>query len=191
MKKLTRDRVVPIISRQRFLTERSHDRPRSAFLAEIRKQKKKSGETLFARIKQLVDQVLFNSTVPSQQIRHEQFGKLCLIMNGGDHGRLLYASNHGFIERPRGCHAQRMAIQTSFAEKMPGSQDCNHRFLALLGNDGEVDLALLDVKNGVGDLPLRENNLILSIFGYRFSFAHLGEKYCVIKRGFNSLPHTG
>src|SRR6202047_2431888 len=76
--------------RQRFLTERSHDRLRSAFLAEICKQKKKSGETLFARIKQLVDQVLFNATVPSQQIRHEQLRKLWLIMNGGDHGRLLY-----------------------------------------------------------------------------------------------------
>src|SRR6202162_1761934 len=84
-----------------------------------------------------------------------------------------------------------MAIQTSFTEKMPGSQDCNHRFLALLGNDRELDLALLDVKNRVRDLSLRKNNLILSIFGYRFSFAHLGEKYFGIKRGFNSLPHTG
>jgi hypothetical protein len=93
-------------------------------------------------------------------------------MNGGDHDRLLYASNHGFIERPGCCDAQWMAIQTSFTEKMPGSQDCNHRFLALLGNDGELDLALLDVKNGIGDLSLRKSNLILSIFGYRFSFAH-------------------
>src|ERR1700730_6758037 len=75
--------------RQRFLTERSHDRLRLPFLAEICKQKKKSGETLFARIKQLVDQVLFNSAIPSQQIRHEQFRKLWLIMNGSDHGRLL------------------------------------------------------------------------------------------------------
>src|SRR6266566_3267646 len=57
--------------------------------AEFCKQKEKSGEALFARIEQLVDQVLFNSTVPSQQIRHEQFRKLWLIVNGGDHGRLL------------------------------------------------------------------------------------------------------
>src|ERR1700692_2737234 len=45
-----------------------------------------------------------------------------------------------------------MAIQTSFTEKVAGSQDCNDRFLALLGNDGEFDLALLDVKNRVRDL---------------------------------------
>src|SRR6266702_4683442 len=84
-----------------------------------------------------------------------------------------------------------MAIQTSFAEKVTWSQDCNHRFLALLGNDGELDLALLDVKNRVRDLSLRKNNLILPIFGYRFSLAHLGEKYFWIKRGFSSLPHKG
>jgi hypothetical protein len=37
--------------RQRFLTKRSHDRLRLAFLAEICKQKEKPGEALFARIK--------------------------------------------------------------------------------------------------------------------------------------------
>jgi hypothetical protein len=82
-----------------------------------------------------------------------------------------------------------MAIQTSFAKKVTWSQDGNHRFLALLGNDSELDLALLDVKNRVRDLSLRENNLILSIFGYRFSLAHLGEKFFGIERGLTSLPH--
>src|SRR5947209_16830891 len=140
--------------RKRFLTELSHDRLRPAFLAEICKQKEKSGEALFARIKQLVDQVLFNSTVPSQQIRHEQFRKVWLIMKDSDHGRLLQARNHAFIDRP-GCRdAQRMAIETSFAKKVTRSEDCNDRFLALLGNDGEFDLALLDVKNRVRDLSL-------------------------------------
>ena len=47
-----------------------------------------------------------------------------------------------------------MTIETSFAKKMTWSQDCNHRFLALLGNDSELDLALLDVKNRVRDLAL-------------------------------------
>ena len=45
-----------------------------------------------------------------------------------------------------------MAIQTSFAEKLTWFQDGDYRFLALLGNDGELDLALLDVKNRVRDL---------------------------------------
>src|SRR6266849_8236795 len=84
-----------------------------------------------------------------------------------------------------------MAIEASFAKKVTRSEDCNDRFLALLGNDGELDLALLDVKNRVRYLSLRKNNLILPIFGYRFSLAHVGEKYLWIKRGFNSLPHKG
>src|SRR5712692_8849986 len=82
-----------------------------------------------------------------------------------------------------------MAIQASFAKKMTGSQDCDDRFLALLGNDRELDLALLDVKNRVRDLSLRKNNMILSVFEYRFSLAHLGKKNFWIKRGFSSLPH--
>jgi hypothetical protein len=56
-----------------------------------------------------------------------------------------------------------MAIQTSFAKKVAASHDGNHRFLALLGNDGELDLALLYVKDRVRDLSLRENNLILPV----------------------------
>src|SRR5258706_11422436 len=86
-------------------------------------------------------------------------------MNGGEHGRLLQARNHAFIDRPRCCDAQRMAIETSFAKEVTWSQDCNHRFLALLGNDG------------VRDLSLRENNLILPIFGYRFPSPTLARNF--------------
>src|SRR6266478_1621422 len=111
-------------------------------------------------------------------------------MNGGDHGRLLQASNHAFIDRPRCCDAQRMAIQTSFAKKVTWSQDCNHRFLALLGNDSELDLALLDVKNRVRNLSLRENDFVPPVFGYRFSLTRLGEKYFGIEGGLASLLHN-
>ena len=82
-------------------------------------------------------------------------------MNGGDHGRLLQAGNHTItIDRPRGCDAHGMAIQTSFAKKMTGSYDCNHRLLALLGNDGQLDVASLNVKDRVRRVSLGEDNLI-------------------------------
>jgi hypothetical protein len=84
-----------------------------------------------------------------QQIRHEQFGKFRVIANSGGHGRLIQASDHATINgRPRGCNAPEMAVQASFAKEMAGSHDCNHRFLALLGSDGELDLV---------DLPVRED----------------------------------
>src|ERR1700730_347953 len=84
-----------------------------------------------------------------------------------------------------------MAIQTRFAKKLTRFKDCNDHFLALLGNDRELDLALLDVKNCVCNLSLREDSSILPVFGYCFPVAHLGEKFLGIKRGFNSLPHKG
>ena len=52
--------------------------------------------------------------------------------------------------------------KTSFAEKITGSYDRNHRLLALLGNDGELRLALLDVKDRVRRVSLGEDNLILA-----------------------------
>ena len=64
-----------------------------------------------------------------------------------------------------------MAIQTSFAEKVTRFQNSYDCFLAPLGNDGELDLALLDVKNRVRLAALRKNNLVLVILGYRFPIA--------------------
>ena len=52
--------------REDFLTKLSDDRFRCVFLAKIRKEKENASEALFARIEQLVDQVLFNSTIPTQ-----------------------------------------------------------------------------------------------------------------------------
>src|SRR5580704_3625408 len=87
-------------------------------------------------------------------MRHEKFRKFRLAVNGSDHGRLRNASNHAFIDRPCCCDAQRMAIKTPFAKKMIWSQHCHHRFLALLGNDRELDVAFLDVKDRVRILSL-------------------------------------
>src|SRR6266403_2743396 len=82
-----------------------------------------------------------------------------------------------------------MAIETSFAKKIAGSQDCDYRFLALLGNDGEFEPALLDVKDRVGDVSLRENNFVLTIFEYRLALADFGEKCLGIERGRSNVAH--
>jgi len=47
-----------------------------------------------------------------------------------------------------------MAIQTSFAKKVTGSQNGDDCFLAVLRNDDELDVALLDVKDRVRDPSL-------------------------------------
>jgi hypothetical protein len=48
---------------QCLLTDTRIDWPRAAFLSEMREKKEKPREPLLARIKQLVDQVLFDSAV--------------------------------------------------------------------------------------------------------------------------------
>jgi hypothetical protein len=69
-----------------------------------------------------------------------------------------------------------MAIQTSFAEKLARFQNGDHRFLALLGNDGELDLALLDVKTASATSPC-EKTIPLNCGGWR-SAARSGSQIC-------------
>jgi hypothetical protein len=74
---------------------------------------------------------------------------------------------------------------------MTGSHDCNDRLLALLGNDSELDLAVLNVKDRVCKFSLGEDNLIPPVGGHGLSLAHLGENVFWIKCGFDFLPHRG
>lgn len=62
--------------------------------------------------------------------------------------------------------------------------------LALLRQDRELDPALLNVKNRIGDLTLREHLLVLVKFEDRFPRAHLGEKYFGIKQVLNCVAHV-
>jgi hypothetical protein len=47
-----------------------------------------------------------------------------------------------------------MPIETPLAKKVTRFQNSNDCFLAPFGNDGELDLALLDVKNRVRNVTL-------------------------------------
>jgi hypothetical protein len=79
----------------------------------------------------MVDQVLFNSAVPCQEIRHEQLGKFWLGTKGGNHRFFGYSGNHTFFHRRRGRDAQWMAIEAPLAEKLawnlPSLRDFVHR----------------------------------------------------------------
>src|ERR1700726_2528883 len=70
---------------QCFLANIQQNRLRYAFRSKMREQKKKAGEPLLAGIKKLVDQILFNSAIPCQEIRHEQLGKFRLGTQGSNH----------------------------------------------------------------------------------------------------------
>src|SRR6476646_5936969 len=110
-------------------------------------------------------------------------------MQGSNHCCFSDARNQGLIDRRSRCDPQRMTVQTSFAKKVVRFQHTYDCFLAPLGNDSELDLALLDVKNRVRLATLRKNNLVLLILGYGFPIAHFGEKCFWLECGLPTLLH--
>src|SRR6266536_5620019 len=74
--------------------------------------------------------------------------------------RVILAFHHRRDRR----HAQGLRRQASFAKEITRSKDRNDCFFALLGNNGDLDLALLDVENSIRRISLREDSLILLVF---------------------------
>ena len=62
----------------------------------------------------------------------------------------MTAVRHGRDRR----YTLRLPGKTSFAEEFVRSQDRDDGFFALLGNDGDLHLALLDIEDRIANLPL-------------------------------------
>src|SRR5213076_904583 len=80
---------------QRLLTDFWDYSLRHALLAKMSEHKKHTGQSLFAGIEQLVDQVLFITDIAGQQIRHEHIGKSMFPMKRGHHRLLLESAEAG------------------------------------------------------------------------------------------------
>lgn len=57
-----------------------------------------------------------------------------------------------------------MTVQTSLAEELAGFEDPDHRFLALIRKDDDLDPVFLNVEYRVRRLSLGEDDLILLVF---------------------------
>lgn len=128
---------------------------RYAFFAKLSEHEEDACQTLFAGIEQLVDQILFVAYIAGQQMGHEHIGKVVLAMEGFHHGLLLDDQQLTVGQSNRGSHAQRLASQRPFAEKILLAQNGDGSFLARLRNDGESDFPLLNVKDGIRGVSLR------------------------------------
>ena len=95
----------------------------------------------------------------------EHLGKRWLLVEDANYGHLLQPHDLAF----RHCHgcrdAPRLPGQASFAAEFVRPQDRDDRLLALLGDNGDFDLALLDIENCIRRTALREDRLVLLIFG--------------------------
>ena len=78
------------------------------------------------------------------------------------------------LQRPRGSNPDCLTIQTSLAKKLPGVQHADDGFFALLGNNGQLDAARLDVKNPVSLFALGVDDPAFTVLRYRFSGPDLG-----------------
>ena len=87
-------------------------------------------------------------------MRDEHFGKRWLVMEDADNGLLLQSHNLAFRHCRGGRHAPRLTGQATFAAEFIRPEDCDDGFLPLLGNDGDFDLAVTDVKDGIGQIAL-------------------------------------
>jgi hypothetical protein len=85
-------------------------------------------------------------------------------MDDTDHGCLLQPHDLAF----RHCHGYRWAphlpSQASFAAEFVRPQDCDDGFFALLGNNGDFDLAIPDIENCIRGAALYEERVALFIF---------------------------
>ena len=94
---------------------------------------------------------------------HEHLGKLDPLMKCLDHARLGNPHDCAIGRSHRGGHPDELAGEAAFATKIPGFEERNHRFLALGGNDAELHLSVLDVKDGVRWGALGKDGLPLAI----------------------------
>ena len=69
-----------------------------------------------------------------------------------------------------------MAVQAALTKEIPRLMDSNHGFLALLGNHGNLALAVNDVEDSICRISLAEDYFIPSIFRFSPSPACVGEE---------------
>ena len=84
MKKLTRDRVVPIIS-ARVSCDIFGITSRLAGLAELRHQEQNPRQPLLAGVEELIDQIGLGAHAARQQKLEEQVGELVLFVDDAEH----------------------------------------------------------------------------------------------------------
>jgi hypothetical protein len=82
-----------------------------------------------------------------------------------------------------------MAIEAPLAEELARFQNPDDRFLALLGQNCELDPALLNVKNRIRHFSLLEDVLVLFDCQHRFTRPDPGEESFGIELVFGWLSH--
>ena len=97
-------------------------------------------------------------------------------MDHAENSRFFQAHDDGVRHRRDRRYAPRLPGKTSFTEEIIRSKHCDDGFLALLRNDGDLRLALLNIEDRVANLPLRKDDLAFAVLGEASAVADTGEK---------------
>src|ERR1700730_13100402 len=184
MKKLTRDRVVPIISASvSWLIFARIGSGFSSSLPKFANNRSKPGQPFLTRIEQLIDEVCLDADGPSQKMGNEHPGERWFPMDHADNSRFFQAGDDG-VRHPRDRrYALRLPGKTSFTEEIVRSKHCDDGFLALLRNNGDLHLAALDVEDRIRRVSLGKDDLVLAVLPNAAALANRGEKRFRIERG--------
>src|SRR6202140_4006573 len=110
-----------------------------------------------------------------------------------DHARnvcLGYSHDDAFRHGGDCRQTQWFSRQAPFPKEIAGSQKCDHGFLSLFGDDGLLDLAALNVEDGIRGFALRKDKFILQIFGNGSPPVHFRQKYVGIERELSFAFHS-
>jgi hypothetical protein len=125
------------------------------------KQEQNPSQSFFAGIEKLVNQALFISDVPGQQIRYEQVGQSMFTVESLHHRFLVDAQKSAIRHSGRAADAESLASERTLAEKVSLTKYTDRSFLASLRDYGEFHLARVDIKHRISGIPLCKNSMFL------------------------------
>ena len=154
MKKLTRERVVPTISARSSCDSFGRTRSVGLLFAVPRQEQQRPCESFLARVEELVDEVLLDPNISPQHVREESVGKRRPLVKLPRHLVLLDREDGACGHGSRRSHTLGLAGETAFAEKRAGLEDGDHGFLARTRDDGQLNMAGLQVHHTRGGIAL-------------------------------------
>jgi hypothetical protein len=153
MKKLTRDRAVPIISASvSWLIFAIIGSGLSS--VPVGHEQEQPGKAFLTRIEQLIHEVCFDANGPANEMGNEHLGERRFLLDHADNSRSFQSDDDGFHHRRDRRYSQSLSGQTSFTEEVVRSKNCDDRFLALVRSDGDLHLAFLDIEDCIRRVSL-------------------------------------
>jgi len=142
----------------------------------LRHQQENSRQPLFAGIEKLVDQIILIADVSLQQVFDKHGRQFWLHAHGVHHCLLPNMQQNAVCHCNCRGHAEGLASKPAFSKKISFAQNAKSRFFPSLRHDAALHLSILDKKQSVGRIALREYRMFLLKRQHIPTFPNGGEK---------------